>query len=88
MELEADFNAIMEASADVDEFLIRVGNELRWTVLGAIVVAQDEYIRIIQSMCEKQMPIELRSSLVETIFNYVQNTDQEDIDYYRKTMTD
>ena len=82
---EADFEAIMEASADVQEFTANVAIELKSTVLAAIVATQDEYINIIQS--KKQIPVELRSSLKEMVFSFVQEIDQEEIDSFRETVT-
>ena len=73
---EADFTGLMKSSRDVQEFTENVGIELKSSVLAAIVAAQDEYLRVIQSRSKKQMPVELRSSLKETraVFIIVGNT--------------
>ncbi len=84
---EADFKSIIKASADVQEFTTNCGIELKSAVLAAIVAAQDEYIRVIQSKSKKQMPVELKSSLKETIFSFVQDIDQGEIDQFREMVT-
>ena len=80
----ADFSDIMNASGNVDEFTVNVGIELKSAVLAAIVAAQDEYLRVIQSKTENQIPTDLVDSLKETIFDFVQDIDQDEIEQFRK----
>lgn len=56
-------------------------------MVTAIVAAQDEYLRVIQSRSKKQMPVELRSSLKETIFSFVREIDLDEIDEFREMVT-
>ena len=84
---EADFRDIMNASGDVQEFTVNVGIELKSAVLAAIVAAQDEYLRVIQSKSKKQMPIELRSSLKETVFGFIKDIDQNEVEKFRELVT-
>ena len=53
---EADFTGLAVNSGDVQEFTENVGIELKSAVLAAIVAAQDEYLRVIQSKTKKLMP--------------------------------
>ena len=84
VKLDADFTKIMNNAGDVQEFTADVGIELKSAVLAAIVAAQDEYLRVIQSKSKKQMPIELKNSLKETIFGFVKDMDSDEIDKFRE----
>ena len=84
VKLDADFTKIMNNAGDVQEFTADVGIELKSAVLAAIVAAQDEYLRVIQSKSKKQMPVELKSSLKETIFGFVKDMDSDEIDKFRE----
>ena len=84
---EADFTGLAVNSGDVQEFTENVGIELKSAVLAAIVAAQDEYLRVIQSKTKKLMPVDLRSSLKETIFGFVQDIELDDIDEFRAMVT-
>ena len=84
VKLDADFTKIMNNAGDVQEFTADVGIELKSAVLAAIVAAQDEYLRVIQSKSKKQMPIELKNSLKETIFGFVEDIDPDEIDEFRE----
>ena len=85
---EADFTGLAVNSGDVQEFTENVGIELKSAVLAAIVAAQDEYLRVIQSKTKKLMPVDLRSSLKETIFGFVQDIELDEIDEFREMVTD
>ena len=87
VKLDADFTKIMNNAGDVQEFTADVGIELKSAVLAAIVAAQDEYLRVIQSKSKKQMPIELKNSLKETIFGFVEDIDPDEIDEFREMVT-
>ena len=81
VKLDADFTKIMNNAGDVQEFTADVGIELKSAVLAAIVAAQDEYLRVIQSKSKKQMPIELKNSLKETIFGFVEDIDPDEVNF-------
>ena len=84
---EADFTAIAKASSDVQEFTSECGIELKSAVLGAIVAAQDEYIRIIQSKTPKELPVDLKASLKETIAGFARDIDDDEINEFRELVT-
>ena len=84
VELDADFTQIMKNDGDVQEFTTDVWIELKSAVLAAIVAAHDEYLRVIQSKSKKQMPVELKNSLKETILGFVEDIDTDEIDEFRE----
>ena len=84
VKLDADFTKNMKNAGDIQEFTADVGIELKSAVFAAIVAAQDEYLRVIQSKSKKQMPVELKSSLKETIFGFVKDMDSDEIDKFRE----
>ena len=84
---EADFSEIAKKSPNVETFTTECGIELKSAVLGAVVAAQDEYIRIIQSMTPNELPVDLKASLKESLFSFVKDITNDDLAEFREMVT-
>ena len=88
MQVRADFDLYAMSSKNVDEFTSCCGAELEVALLGIIVRAEDEYARIIQTMCKKRMTYDERISIGEFLMDYVNDIDEEKIREFRIDVMD
>ena len=80
----ADFVRYCIQSKTIEEFTANCGTELQVALLGLIVKAEDEYVRIIQTKSKRKMTKDERLTIGEFLMDYVDKIDNELVRKFRK----